>query len=75
MADTATRKENKMINQKRKAMIQSYLRSCIAAVIAVVATGNYMPEDLLKALLAAALPPLIRWVNPKDPAFGRKLQK
>ena len=64
-----------MINQKRKAMIQSYLRSCIAAVIAVVATGNYMPEDLLKALLAAALPPLIRWVNPKDPAFGRKLQK
>ena len=61
-----------MINQKQKAMIQSYLRSCMAAVLAVVATGSYMPEDLLKALLAAALPPLIRWVNPKDPAFGRK---
>ena len=56
---------------KRKAMVQSYLRSCLASVVAVVATGSYMPEDLLKALLAAALPPLVRWLNPKDKAFGR----
>lgn len=56
---------------EHKAMIASYLRSVLAAVLAVVATGNYQPDDLLKALLAAALPPLIRWVNPKDPAFGR----
>ena len=56
---------------EHKAMIASYLRSVLAAVLAVVATGNYQPDDLLKALLAAALPPLIRWVNPKDTAFGR----
>ena len=59
------------ISKKQKAMFQSYLRSCIAAVVAVVATGSYMPEDLLKALLAAALPPLVRWINPKDKSFGR----
>ena len=56
---------------EHKAIIASYLRSVLAAVLAVVATGNYQPDDLLKALLAAALPPLIRWVNPKDTAFGR----
>ena len=60
-----------IISKKQKAMFQSYLRSCIAAVVAVVATGSYMPEDLLKALLAAALPPLVRWINPKDKVFGR----
>jgi len=63
------------ITDKRKAMFQSYLRSCLAAVLAVVATGSYMPEDLLKALLAAALPPLVRWVNPKDETFGRTKKK
>lgn len=62
-------------NKRHKAMLDSYLRSCIAAVLAVIATGSYMPEDLLKALLAAALPPIIRWVNPNDPAFGRTVKK
>lgn len=59
------------LTEKQKAVLASYVRSCVAAVLAVVSTGNYAPEDLLKALLAAALPPLIRWVNPKDAAFGR----
>ena len=60
------------LSKQQKAAFQSYLRSCMGAVLAVVATGSYMPEDLLKAVLAAALPPLVRWVNPNDPAFGRK---
>jgi hypothetical protein len=38
------------ISKQQKAAFQSYLRSCMGAVIAVVATGSYMPEDLLKAL-------------------------
>ena len=59
------------MNPKTKAMISSYLRSAIAAVLAVVSTGNYSPEDLAKAGLAALLPPLMRWANSKDPAFGR----
>ena len=59
------------ISKKQKAMFQSYLRSCLAAVIAVVATGNYDPTDIGKALVAAVLPPIMRWANPKDKAFGR----
>ena len=59
------------ITKKQKAMVQSYLRSCLAAVLAVVSTGNYEPADLGKALLAAALPPIIRWANPNDQGFGR----
>lgn len=59
------------MNAKSKAMLSSYARSAIAAVLAVVSTGNYSPEDLAKAGLAALLPPLMRWANSKDPAFGR----
>ena len=55
----------------QKAMLASYGRSVLAAVLAVLATGNYAPDDVLKAALAAALPPLMRWANTKDPAFGR----
>ena len=59
------------MNVKTKAMIASYLRSAIAAVLAVVSTGNYSPDDLAKAGVAALLPPIMRWANSKDPAFGR----
>ena len=55
----------------QKAALASYLRSVLAAVLAVAATGNYAPDDIGKAAVAAILPPLIRWANPKDTAFGR----
>jgi hypothetical protein len=56
---------------KDKALLASYGRSVIAAVVAVYSTGNINPEDLGKAALAALIPVLIRYVNPKDSAFGR----
>jgi hypothetical protein len=59
------------ISKQQKAAFQSYLRSCMGAVLAVVATGNYAPNDLAKAGIAALLPPVLRWLNPKDGAFGR----
>lgn len=59
------------LNGKHKAALASYGRSVIGAVAAVAATGNYAPDDLVKAALAAILPPLLRWVNSNDPAFGR----
>jgi len=59
------------LNNKQKAALASYGRSVIAAVLAVVATGNYAPDDLGKAALAAALPPLLRWANKNDASFGR----
>ncbi len=55
----------------QKAALASYLRSVLAAVLAVASTGNYAPEDIAKAALAAVLPPILRWANPKDTAFGR----
>jgi hypothetical protein len=59
------------ISKKHKAALASYLRSAIGAVAAVIATGQTEPDALIKAALAAILPPLLRWANPKDSAFGR----
>ena len=59
------------LSTTQKAALASYLRSIIGAVAAVVAAGATDPEDILKAAVAALLPPLIRWANPKDAAFGR----
>jgi hypothetical protein len=60
-----------MLKPKDKAMLASYGRSVIAAVIAVYSTGNTDPADLGKAALAAIVPVLMRYVNPKDLGFGR----
>jgi hypothetical protein len=59
------------LNDKQKAALASYVRSVIGAIAAVIAAGATDPEDILKAAIAALLPPLIRWANPKDAAFGR----
>ena len=59
------------VKDKTKAMVASYARSALAAILAVAMTGNTNPEDLLKAGVAALLPPLLRWANSSDPAFGR----
>jgi hypothetical protein len=59
------------LSKHQQAALASYARSVLAAVLAVAVTGNYQPDDLVKAALAAALPPLLRWANPNDPAFGR----
>jgi len=59
------------LNKRHKSAIASYARSAIGAVVAVAATGNYAPDDLAKAAVAALIPPVLRWVNSSDPAFGR----
>lgn len=59
------------LNKKQQAALQSYARSVLAAVAAVVATGNWNGEDILKAAVVAVLPPVLRWANPNDKAFGR----
>jgi hypothetical protein len=51
--------------------IKSYLRSAIAAVVAVMATLEWTWDDVAKAFVAALIPPVLRWINPKDHAFGR----
>lgn len=59
------------MNPKHKALLASYVRSVIGAVAAVIAAGATDPQDIAKAAVAALLPPIIRWANPKDSAFGR----
>lgn len=49
----------------------SYARSLLAAAATVVAVTDWTWNNLGKAVLAAAIPPLLRWFNPNDPAFGR----
>lgn len=55
-------------------MLKSYLRSALAAVVAVMATLEWTWDDVAKAFVAALIPPVLRWINPKDPAFGRGAQ-
>ena len=59
------------MTKQLKALAASYSRTVIAAVLAVYMTGNTSPTDLGKAGLAALIPPLMRWANPADKAFGR----
>jgi hypothetical protein len=59
------------MSKQLKALAASYSRTVIAAVLAVYMTGNTSPTDLGKAGIAALLPPLMRWANPSDKAFGR----
>lgn len=59
------------MRQNDKAMLASYARSAVAAVVAVYSTGATDPMDFVKAAIAALIPPIMRWANPKDPSFGR----
>ena len=62
------------ITTKDKAMLASYIRSLVGALVAVYSTGATNPTDYAKGAVAALLPPIMRWVNKKDEAFGRTPQ-
>jgi hypothetical protein len=53
-------------------LFYSYGRSVVGAVLAVYMTGATNPTDYVKAGIAAVIPPLMRWANPNDAAFGVK---
>lgn len=51
-----------------KDLSASWLRAGIAAALAYyLATGDMSVKALTSAALAAVIPPVIRYVNPKDP--------
>lgn len=52
-------------------MIASYARSFLSAALALYMAGETNPKALLAAGVAAVLPPVLRWLNPNDPGFGR----
>lgn len=54
-----------------KQVTGSWARAAISAVIAYyLATGSMDPKALASAALAAVLPPIMRYLNPKD-SLGR----
>ena len=61
-----------MIKQKDidtiKQLVASWARAGIAAALAYyLATGDMSLKALSSAAFAAVIPPIIRFVNPKDP--------
>ena len=58
------------ITESQKALIASYGRSVLGAGVAVYAsTGDV--KMAANALWAAALPVILRYLNPNDKAFGK----
>ena len=53
-----------------KPLLASWARSFIAAALAVYMAGVTDPKAILTAGAAAVLPVVLRWLNPKDSAFG-----
>lgn len=68
------------MNKETKALLASWGRSFLAAVVAqLIVLGDGVLDlnrDGVKALvaagLAAVLPVILRWLNPNDVAFGHK---
>lgn len=60
------------VSAEHKAAFWSYVRSASATVLAVVLAGETDPKAVWSAVVAAFVPPVIRWLNPNDKAFGRK---
>ena len=56
--------------EKSKALLASWARSFLAAAIAVYMAGVTDPKAIVTAGVAAVLPVVLRWLNPKDSAFG-----
>ncbi len=63
------------MNSKDKAILGSYARSFLTGALTLYMAGETDPRKLLAAGVAAILPPLLRWLNPNDQAFGRGSKK
>jgi len=60
---------------KAKLLLASWGRSFLAAALAVYLAGVTDPKAILMAGVAAVLPVVMRWLNPKDSAFGLAAKK
>jgi hypothetical protein len=51
-------------------MLASWGRAFLTAALALVAAGEQDPKNIVYAGALATIPPIMRWLNPKDEAFG-----
>jgi hypothetical protein len=56
--------------EEMKKMVASWARSFVAAALALYMAGETDPKTLLMAGAAAVAPVIMRYLNPKDTAFG-----
>ena len=63
------------MSDQDKAIFGSYARSFLTGALTLYMAGETEPKKLLAAGIAAVLPPMLRWLNPNDRAFGRGSQK
>ena len=63
------------MTSKDKAILGSYARSFFTGALTLYMAGETDPRKLLAAGIAAIVPPLMRWLNPNDQAFGRGSKK
>lgn len=54
-----------------KLMFASWGRVFLAAMLALYMAGERDWDTLWQAGLAAVIPPVLRWLNPNDPSYGR----
>ena len=59
------------MNAKTKAVLATYLRAGVAAVLALYLAGEPDPKTLGAAALAAVAGPVLKWLDPKATEFGR----
>jgi hypothetical protein len=50
----------------------SWGRAFLVAVLSMYLAGVTDPKALIAAGLSSCIPPIIRWLNPKDEAIGIK---
>ena len=59
------------MNKKLEAILATYLRAAIAAVLALYLSGVTDPKSLLMAGVAAVAGPVLKALDPKETTFGR----
>lgn len=59
------------LDDKTKAIVSSYVRAAVAAGLAVYMAGGRDVHAIASAAVSAVVPPLLRWLNKNDTAFGR----
>ncbi|CAB4173989.1 hypothetical protein UFOVP1255_3 [uncultured Caudovirales phage] len=60
--------------QKNKAMLASWARAFLTAALTCYVTwGSLNWKMMLNSGIAALVPVILRWLNPKDAAFGRSV--
>jgi hypothetical protein len=51
-------------------MLASWGRAFLTAALALVAAGETNPKHIAYAGALATIPPIMRWLNPKDEGYG-----